>query len=83
MSSRPAWSTRTSSRTARIVTQRNPVLKNKIKQKISLNVKTSRTMTTIQKHKASTDKGKQMGDLKKIISLIQQKARNEKEGKAK
>ena len=83
MSSRPAWSTRTSSRTARIVTQRNPVLKNKIKQKISLNVKTSRTMTTIQKHKASTGKGKQMGDLKKIISLIQQKARNEKEGKAK
>ena len=40
-------------------------------------------MTTIQKHKASTGKGKQMGDLKKIISLIQQKARNEKEGKAK
>ena len=28
-SSRPVWSTRASSRTARAVTQRNPVLKNK------------------------------------------------------
>ena len=33
MSSRPAWSTRASSRTASTVTQRNPVSKNQKKKK--------------------------------------------------